>query len=242
VKRCHALAALFLSGVSVPAAAGPPYVTDDPVPTDLGHWEIYAFTGGDGHRSTLDDETGVDLNYGGFKDVQLTATVPLGLSHDPATGWHGGTGDLELAAKYRFVHHEKSGVSISAFPRVILPTSTLAHGERTRLLLPVWAEKDFAGGTSLFGGGGYMLNPGPGNRNYWQAGVAVTQDVSDRLSLGAELARQGRDAIDSTARTDARVGGILKLSDHYALLASGGPTWSDHRTGYHFYAALGLFF
>ena len=242
MKRRHALAALSLATIAVPAAAGPPYITDDPVPTDLGHWEIYAFSDADGHRSTFDDETGLDINYGGFKDVQLTATVPLGLSHDPETGWHGGTSDLELAVKYRFINDEKSGISVSAFPRVILPTSTLDQGEKTRLLLPVWAEKDFAGGTSLFGGGGYMVNPGRSNRNYWQAGLALTQDVSEKLSLGVEIARQGRDAVDSTARTDAGVGAILKLSDHYALLASGGPTWGDHRIGYHAYASLGLFF
>jgi hypothetical protein len=40
----------------------------------------------------------------------------------------------------------------------------------------------------------------------------------------------------------AGVGSILKLPDHYALLLSGGPTSADHRTGYHFYAELGLGF
>jgi len=242
VRLRHALAAFALGAIPASAVAGPPYLTDDPVPTDFGHWEIYAFTAGDGRRSTLDDESGVDLNYGGFKDVQLTATVPLAFSHDRESGWRTGTGDLELAAKYRFIHDEKSGISVAVFPRVILPTSTIANGERARLLIPVWAEKDFPGGTSLFGGGGFEINPGPGNRNVWQAGAALTQNVGDTLSLGAELARQGRDSIDGTPRTDAGVGAILKLSSHSSLLASGGPTWTDHRTGYHVYAALGLFF
>ena len=40
----------------------------------------------------------------------------------------------------------------------------------------------------------------------------------------------------------AGLGSIVKLSDHYALLFSGGPTCADHRTGYHFYGALGLNF
>ncbi len=40
----------------------------------------------------------------------------------------------------------------------------------------------------------------------------------------------------------AGIGSIVKLSDHYALLFSGGPIFADHRTRYHFYAALGLFF
>jgi hypothetical protein len=34
----------------------------------------------------------------------------------------------------------------------------------------------------------------------------------------------------------------VQLSERYSLLLSGGPTWADHRTGYHAYAALGLNF
>jgi hypothetical protein len=236
------LATLALAGAGAPALAGPPYLTDDPVPTETGHWEIYAFTAGGGHGSTLDDDTGFDLNYGGIKGVQLTATVPLSFSHAPHEGWRGGTGDVELAVKYRFLHDERSGFSAAIFPRVILPTAAHSPGEKTRFLLPLWMEKDFAGGTSVFGGGGYMINPGTGNRDFWQAGVAATQDVTKRLSLGAELIRQGSDTAAGTAQTRAGVGTIIQLSDHYALLFSGGPAWADHRTSYHFYAALGLNF
>ena len=59
-----ALAGLLLAGIAAPAAAGPPYLTDDPVPTDLAHWEIYAFTSAEGHAEELEDDVGVDLNYG----------------------------------------------------------------------------------------------------------------------------------------------------------------------------------
>jgi hypothetical protein len=38
------------------------------------------------------------------------------------------------------------------------------------------------------------------------------------------------------------VGSIVRLSKNYGILVSAGPTWADHRTGYHFYAALGLFY
>jgi hypothetical protein len=103
-------------------------------------------------------------------------------------------------------------------------------------------QKDFAGGTSLFGGGGYTINPGAGNRDFWQAAIAVTRDLSKDLSIGAELTRQGADILGTTAQTRAGVGAILQLSEHYALLVSAGPTWTDHRTGYHGYAALGLNF
>lgn len=241
MKLIRTIAALALAGAA-PAFAGPPYLTDDPAPTDTGHWEIYAFATGEGRHSTLDADTGFDLNYGAAKDVQLTATLPMSVSHEPGGGWRSGTGDVELAVKYRFLNDERSGFSAAVFPRAILPTSSIEHGEKTRLLLPMWLEKDFAGGTSIFGGGGYEVNPGRGNRNFWQVGIAATQDVSDNVSVGAEIIRQGPDETGGTAQTRAGLGSIVKLSDHYALLFSAGPTWADDRTAYHAYAALGLNF
>lgn len=232
-------AALALASAS-PALAGPPYLTDDPEPTDLGHWEIYAFTAGEGRGPDVGDESGFDLNYGGAKDVQLTATLPLALDRDVQDGWRGGTGDVELGVKYRFLH--KNGISAAIFPRAILPTSSLSRGEKTQFLLPIWIGKDFRGGTSLFGGGGYQFNPGAGNRSFWEAALALTQQVNQKLSVGAEVTRQGPDSVGATAKTQAGAGAILQLSGHYALLASGGPTWAEHHSGYHFYGALGLFF
>ena len=234
--------ALVLACAASAAAAGPPYLTDDPVPTDTGHWEIYVFGSGEGAHSALDANAGLDINYGGAKDLQLTATLPLSFTHEPNDGWHSGTGDLELAAKYRFFHDERSGFSAAVFPRAILPTSSLEHDEKARFLLPLWVEKDFAGGTSLFGGGGYMFNPGDGNRDFWQAGLALTHDLSEKVSVGAEITRQGSDTVGGTAQTRAGLGSIVTLGDHYTLLFSGGPTWADHRTAYHFYAALGMNF
>ena len=242
MKPARWLIAFCFAGLASPAVAGPPYLTDDPIPTELRHWEIYLFSNGEGFGSSLDDETGVDLNYGPVEGVQLTATLPMAISRDPPEGWRSGTGDVELAVKYRFLHDEKNGFSAAIFPRVILPTSTLASHERTQLLLPVWVGKDFKGGTSLFGGGAYEVNPGPGNRDFWQAAVAVTQDLGKDLNLGAEITRQGPDTTDGTSQTRAGVGAIVQLSKHEALLFSGGPTWADHRSGYHFYGALGLFF
>lgn len=236
------LAALAIAGAAAPAVAGPPYLTDDPIPTDTGHWEIYTFTSGEGRSSTLDDESGLDLNYGPVKDVQLTSTLPLAFSHDPESGWRSGTGDVELGVKYRFFNDEKHGVSAAIFPRAILPTSTIASGEKTRFLMPLWMGKDFKGGTSLFGGGGYEFNPGSGNRSFWEASVALTHDLNETVSLGGEIAWQQPDAAGGTNQMRAGLGSIVKLSDHYALLFSGGPTWADHRTGYHFYGSLGLFF
>src|SRR5579884_3623903 len=53
VKIACWLGAAALAGVAAPAMAGPPYLTDDPIPTDLHHWEIYAFSTGEGFGSAL---------------------------------------------------------------------------------------------------------------------------------------------------------------------------------------------
>jgi hypothetical protein len=234
------LALLLTLATLAPATAGPPYLTDDPVPTETGHWEIYAFGAGEGRSAVFDGDLGVDLNYGPARNVQLTATLPLTVAHD-GEEWRSGRGDVELGVKYRFLRDEESGFSAAIFPRIILPTSSLDSGGRTRILLPLWVQKDF-GSTSLFGGGGFEINPGTGNRNFWQYGVAVTRQVHDIVSVGAEVTRQTRDTTTGTAQTRAGVGTTVKLSSPFALLISGGPTWSDHHRGYHVYSAIGLNF
>lgn len=235
-------AAFALAATATPAFAGPPYLTDDPVPTDLGHWEVYAFAAGEGDGSAWDGDVGTDLNYGAIKDVQLTATLPLSLSHDALAGTRRGSGDIELGVKYRFLHDERSGVSAAVFPRAILPTSTLATDGRTRFLLPLWVGKDFKGGTSLFGGGGYEINPGVGTCDFWQAAVALTKDLGKGVSAGAEITRQGPEVVGGTPQTRAGLGAIVHLSGPASLLVSGGPTFADHDTGYHVYGALGFNF
>ena len=236
------LLAFGLAGAATPAFAGPPFLTDDPVPTDKGRWEVYAFTAGEGRRSTLDEDVGLDLNFGPVEDLQLTATLPFGFSDAPLEGSRSGAGDIELGAKYRFFHDDERGLSASIFPRVILPTASHASAEKTRFLLPLWLGKDFAGGTSLFGGGGYLINPGVGNRDFWQAAIALTHDLGKVVSVGAEVTRQGAETVGATAQTRAGVGSIIHIAGPASLLMSGGPTWAEHQTGFHFYAALGFDF
>lgn len=236
------LAAFALVSAAVPAFAGPPYQTDDPEPTELGHWEIYNFVDVDALGGTIDGEGGVDLNYGAARGLQLTATLPVAFSHSPGGDWRVGRGDVQLGAKYRFLNDEGTGWQAAVFPRVILPTSAKGlGGNRVRLLLPLWVQKDI-GKSSLFGGGGYEINPGPGNKNFWQAAVAVTHDFTGKLSLGAEAYWQSADTRGGDDAGGVDAGLIRKLSGPYSLLLAGGPRFSSGHTGYHCYAALGLNF
>lgn len=241
IPAARALIGLALVCAS-PAVAGPPYQTDDPEPTDLHHWEIYNFVDVDGRSGDVDGAAGLDLNYGAAKGLQLTATLPVAFDRSSGSGWRTGRGDVEIGAKYRFIDDEKGGWQAAVFPRVILPTSARRlGGTRRRLLLPLWIQKDL-GKTSVFGGGGYEINPGAGNRDFWQAGATVTHDFADGLQLGMEAYWQSADVRGGKSSSGVDVGLTRKLGGPFALLLAAGPNVSGGRTSYHGYAALGLYF
>ncbi|MFM5923372.1 MAG: hypothetical protein ACKOPG_04210 [Novosphingobium sp.] len=225
-----------------PALAGPPFLTDDPVPTDTGHWEIYGpLLEIDGQGSEFGGGTGIEINYGPAKDVQLTVGLTGAFGHD-ASGWRWGAGDLDISAKYRFIHDEDAGISVAVFPGMTLPTASNGTGVgRVTGLLPVWAQKDF-GEWSVFGGGGYAINPGPGNRDYWTGGIALSRSFGDSVLIGIEADRQGPDAVGARASTSLGLGTIIHLKGPFRVLGSGGPTFVDGggEAGFHAFFALGL--
>ncbi len=237
--------ALGFALLVVPAAAsaGPPFLTDDPEPTDVGHWELYApLFEAEGSGADFAGSLGSEINYGAAPGVQLTLGLPAAYAHD-ARGWRWGAGDLEASVKYRFYHDEAARVQIAAFPGVTLPTASRGMGAgRVTAFLPVWAQKD-VGPWSVFGGGGYAVNPGSGNRDYWTGGAAVTRQLGERFVIGAEADRQGPDTVGGRASTSLGLGAIVDLKGPLRLLASGGPTWRDGGGGgFHAFAALGLDF
>jgi hypothetical protein len=157
--RTRQVVCLMLIALAEPALAGPPYVSDDPEPTDYKHFEIYSFGNGTTTNAGSSGETGIDFNYGAAPDLQLTATVPAGyvsLGSEPTFG----LGNIELAAKYRFLHQDTFGWDVAFFPRVFLPSGSGTVGDNyTSLLLPVWVQKDWNDRWSLFAVGGARSAP-----------------------------------------------------------------------------------
>jgi hypothetical protein len=216
-------ALVFVMLSSATALAGPPYVTDDPQPTDDGHFEIYAFSNGTLTRDGTGGAAGVDFNYGAAPDLQLTAVIPMAWTA-PHTGPSASNlGNVELAAKYKFIHQDDFGVDVAFFPRVFLPAGSGEVGDRhASLLLPIWIGRSW-GNWSSFGGGGCVINHGGDSQNFCQLGWAITNQLTPTLQLGAEIYHQTAETFGGRASTGVGFGAIYDLSENYHLMASLGP-------------------
>lgn len=216
-------ALLVLAGAS--AQAGPPFVTDDPEPVELRHWEINFATQ---HFHDADGWSGAvtlwDINYGALPDLQLHMQPAMAYSKTPGEPARFGFADLELGAKYRFIHETDYLPQVALYPLVELPTGNrnedLGNG-KAQVFIPIWLQKSF-GKWTTYGGGGYWFNPGPGNRDNWYAGWEVQRKLTESFSLGAEIQFRTPDSVDAHTSLALNAGGIWDLSETYHILFSAG--------------------
>lgn len=208
---------LTLTVVASPALAGPPFVSDDPEPTPYKHFEIYTFTEGHNTREGTSGSGGVDFNYGAGPDLQLTATLPIGYEAMATGGARVGLSNVELAAKYRFLHQANFGWDVAIFPRMFLPSGSAVGDRSPSLLLPIWGQRDLGNGWTTFGGGGCLLSAAGIAQNSCIAGWVVTRELSKNLHVGAEVFHQTSSAA-SPATTSLGVGVTYDINDTYHLL------------------------
>lgn len=222
-----ALLAVIALTASARAIAGPPFITDDPEPVAYGHWEVYAFSAGaHGPGDTSGFGPSIEVNYGALPNLQLH--VIAGLAFDDPSGHSPqmGVSDTELGAKYRLINPGPDDwwPQVGVFPLVELPTGNAARGlgaGYTQEFLPLWVQKGFDKWTT-YGGGGYWINPGPGNRNYWFTGWLLQRQVTDKLALGGEIFHQTSSMLGRNASMGFNLGGGYDFTEHYHLLFSAG--------------------
>lgn len=216
--------------------AGPPFKTDDPQPVDYRHWEFYAASIQEfGRFGTDATAPHIEVNYGVVPDVQLHVVVPFAYVHS-SEGNAYGFSDLEVGVKYRFINESESSPQVGVFPLVEFPTgdnSRQLGSGHTQVFLPLWVQKSW-GNLTTYGGVGYWINPGSGQRNWIFAGWQVQYDFSEVVTLGAEVYYQGANAEDAEATGGMSFGGFVNLSEHSHILFSVGRTVSGDAftTGY----------
>ncbi len=208
-----------------PLWAGPPFETDDPEPTEFGHWEIYL---GVTAQQIQDDFSGtapfLNLNYGGLPDLQLSLTTPVAFNSPAGSSPAYGYGDTQLSVKYRFLHETEGMPQAALFPQVNLPTGDAGKGlgaGQYQFLLPLWFQKSW-GPWCTFGGGGYWINPGVGNKNWVFLGWALQRDLSSFFTLGGEVFYHGASFEGQSDNLGFNLGGILNFNPVNHLVFSIG--------------------
>ena len=225
----------FWVGVSVvlatPALAGPPYITDDPEPTDTGHFENYLFVEGTRAGGKFEGPpVGIEINYGPAADTQLTFSVPL--NPNPGSGGLGIVwAPLGGGVKYRFIEEDEDGwrPQVAFFPQISIPVGTASHSSPVTELFPIWMQKSFGPAWTVFGGGGFTNNPGNGNRDFANYGLAVQHQFTETLALGLEAFGQTRDSVDDTATTAVGFAALYDFSDEWHLIGSVNTGVINHR-------------
>jgi hypothetical protein len=220
------------------AVAGPPYISDDPAPTDEDHFEIYAFTEGEHEESATEGSLGIDFNYGAGPNLQLSVTVPMGFAFP---GRQFALGSVEVAAKYRFQRNAPSGGWDAAFfPELSFPSGSSKVGDSyPSLFLPLWFEHDWES-WSTFGGGGCTISQGGDSQNFCQASWALTNQISRRIQIGGEIAIASADTRDGVTEKRVGLGVRYDADDTYHFLAYTGTALGGSRPewNYSWYLAL----
>jgi hypothetical protein len=221
-----AVVSAILLCIAMPAVAGPPFVTDDPVPPEYRTWEVnYALTGTHAGGATAGSLPGIDANYGAAQDLQLH--VQAQMAYVAANGARAfGISDTEIGVKYRVTAAtgETDAWAVGVYPIYTIPTGDAHRGLGTgasSIYLPVWLQTT-RGRWATFGGGGYSLNGGTGNRNNWSAGWAALYQLREGLQLGGEVFARTADTAGGSSSSGFNLGGVRELTQSTNLLFSAG--------------------
>nr|WP_242529065.1 transporter [Ramlibacter ginsenosidimutans] len=225
------------------AHAGPPFVTDDPVPVDRHHTEVNLALQGTRADAGRTGTLSADVNYGCARELQCHIALPLAFASSPGAGWQAGVGDIELGAKYRFFNRQEDGWMAAIYPTVFLPSGAASRGlgnGHAQVLLPLWVQKA-SGPWTWDAGAGYLVNRAADARNSWYLGVLAQRSFGEGLSLGAELFHRTPLAQDAPSTSGFNLGATVKLSDTRNLLVSVGRGFQDVAANrFSFYAAYQL--
>ena len=207
------------------AWAGPPFVTDDPEPVEYRHWEFYlASQDAKNKEGWSGTAPHFEVNYGALPNLQLHMIAPLAYAKPNDGSARYGFGDLELGAKYRFIQETDWRPQVGTFTMLEVPTGSSSKGlgsGQVRAFLPIWLQKSW-GPWQSYGGGGYWINPGSENKDYWFFGWQVQRELSKVITLGAEVFYNTPTAREEGGRTGFNVGTIVNFTDEHHLLFSTG--------------------
>jgi len=219
---------VFILSFPVIAFAGPPYITDDPEPVEYQHWEVYLaslFTKQPGAWTSTSPH--LEVNCGPLPNIQLHVIAPL-VFYAPSEGSNRyGYGDTELGVKFRFIQEGDWVPQVGTFPLLEVPTGSHARNlgsGRLQTFLPIWLQKSM-GKWTAYGGGGYWINPGANNRNWWFTGLVIQREVLPNLTPCIEIFHGTSQQTGQPEETGFNLGMVWDLSGTQHIMFSAGPAF-----------------
>ena len=223
-RGMRVLVLLALGVACAEAIAGPPFLTDDPDPVDLGHAEINVIGQQTRAAGGRGGSVSGEANLGCAAETLCHVAMPFAFDHPAGGPSQAGPGDIEFGVKVRFLDRPDDGWSAAVYPTLDLPTGDAGRGlgnGRAQLLLPLWVQRS-SGAWRWDAGIARLVNRAPDARDSWFAGLLAQRSFGDALSLGAELYRRTSTAIGEPSAAGFNVGAIVGLAPNQNLLVSAG--------------------
>ena len=240
LRRLFVIAALLCASQLAHAQAGPPMITNDPDTPGPGTWEINtAATGGRTHDAWAVAAPDVDVNLGVGEHVQLSAHGAWEHARNDSGRWQSGWGDVEFAARWRFLDDDTDGVAMAIQPMWIKGWSSSARrrglaSEHAEYALPLQVAHDFGG---MSGGVEVVRRFVSSEPDAWQLGAFVEHDCFAASECLGEIVSERTDG--ERTRTTLNIGGRTPLTPALKLLASiGGDVSGPDRQQLVFYLGV----
>ncbi len=232
-KNPFKISLIWLLGwlISGHAFAGPPFITDDPEPVEINHWEVnYAFnkTWREGGSSIA--MPSVDINYGLGSDFQLHVQPKYAyVASDKDKSF--GIDNTEIGFKYRFINQQyrTRNWMVGIYPIIQLPTGVNRLGDgrgKVQTFLPLWVQCNSDAWT-IYGGLGYRMNQYVDSKNSWFSGIAAMYRFSNQLQFGGEAYQESAGSFGEHGQSGFNLGGVYNITENYHVLFSAGKGLSN---------------
>ena len=112
------------------------------------------------------------------------------------------------------------------------PTGNASDGlgsGHVNAFLPLWLQKKF-GDWTVYGGGGYGINPGAGNENWGFVGAVVQKQVTRNFLLGGEIHHRTKMITSGRDDTVFNLGTVIDFTEHQHLFSPPDARLTARRT------------
>ena len=233
IQRRFALliALLFSSNV---ARGEPPFLTDDPWVPPLHSWEInipYTLTVTP-INSTMQIPL-LDINYVLFPDLVVIVDPQVVRFKRSGGNPQVGIGDTTVGVLWRFLGGlSEFDYQIATEPFIVIPTGDNERGLglgrpafQLQLLGQIGREP-----FKTYGLGGYNVQLGAGQRNYWNFAWVILYYPSEKGLIGLEILGNSPQTVGGKPLIGFDVGTKFNINKNLSLLVSGGRSFLKGRS------------